>query len=121
MKIYAPVKDANGVYASVRFVNGVGETDNPHLISWFESHGYGVEKCEKSPEIHVEKCEKSVVVEEPETDTVEMMGYAEREPDFENMPPNELREWARANGLGGLIKNTRNREKLLDIIKNNKR
>ena len=30
MKIYAPVKDANGVYASVRFVNGVGETDNHH-------------------------------------------------------------------------------------------
>ena len=35
MKIYAPVKDTNGVYASVRFVNGVGETDDPKLIKWF--------------------------------------------------------------------------------------
>ena len=43
MKIYAPVKDVNGMYASVQFVNGVGETDNPHLIEWFKSHGYEIE------------------------------------------------------------------------------
>ena len=39
MKIYAPVKNTNGVYASVRFVNGVGETDNPRLIEWFKKNG----------------------------------------------------------------------------------
>ena len=42
MKIYAPNKQANGVWCSVRFVEGVGETDNPHLIKWFKEHGYKV-------------------------------------------------------------------------------
>ena len=76
MKIYAPVKDANGVYASVRFVNGVGETNNPHLIEWFKSHGYKVpiedslEKCDESSQISVEKCDQ--VVEANETVDVEV-------------------------------------------------
>jgi hypothetical protein len=115
MKIYAPVKDANGVWASVRFVNGVGETDNPSLIKWFETHGYTIEKSE----IPMEKCDEIViVVAEPDED--EMMGYSERKPDFEAMTPIQLREWARANGLGGVIKNTRNKEKLLELIKQNR-
>ena len=55
-----------------------------------------IEKCVETPEIPIEKCE---------------------EPDFDAMTPNELRDWARANGLGGKIKNTRNKEKLLEIIR----
>jgi hypothetical protein len=43
-KIYAPNKEYTGVSASVPFVNGVGESDNPVLLSWFEAHGYEVEK-----------------------------------------------------------------------------
>lgn len=43
MKIYAPNKQYTGVSASVFFVNGVGETDNQHLIAWFKEHGYRVE------------------------------------------------------------------------------
>ena len=39
MKIYAPVDNVNGVYASVLFVNSVGETNNPALIHWFKTHG----------------------------------------------------------------------------------
>ncbi len=42
MKIYSPNKQYNGVSASVTFVNGQGETDNPHLIKWFKEHGYKV-------------------------------------------------------------------------------
>ena len=57
MKIYAPVKTANGVYASVRFVDGVGETDNPRLIEWFQTHGYKCEKCEELAQNSREKCE----------------------------------------------------------------
>lgn len=102
-KIYAPVKDANGVWATVRFTNGVGETNNPALVEWFKRHNYRVEKCDNLPEIVVEKCE---VVE------------VESEPDFESMTPNELRDWAKANGFGADIKNTRNKEKLLEIIRN---
>lgn len=47
-KIYAPNQKYNGVSASVRFVNGVGETDDEHLIKWFKSKGYKVEEVEKT-------------------------------------------------------------------------
>lgn len=42
MKIYSPNKQYTGISASVTFVNGVGETDSPHLINWFKEHGYTV-------------------------------------------------------------------------------
>jgi len=115
MKIYAPVESTNGVYASVRFVNGVGETDKPHLIEWFKNHGYTVEKCDISMEETQEKCDIATV--EVEVEEVEMMGYPEREPDFDDMTPNELREWAKANGYGSKIKNIRNKEKLIEILR----
>ncbi len=113
MKIYAPVKDANGVWASVRFVNGVGETDDPRLIEWFRTHGYKV-PIEEAPKVEVIAPVVEVV---EETEEVEMMGYNEKTPDFESMTPNELREWAKANGLGGVIKNIRNKEKLIELIR----
>ena len=46
-----------------------------------------------------------------------MMGYAERQPDFDSMTPIELREWAKANGFGNKIKNIRNKEKLIEILR----
>lgn len=119
MKIYAPVKDFNGVHASVLFVNGVGETDNPHLIEWFKSHGYTVEDVEPTNlVIEPQNDEIEVVNDEvEEVEEVEMMGYADKSPRFEDMTPNELRDWAKANGKGHLIKNTRNKEKLLEILR----
>ena len=114
MKIYAPVKDANGIYASVQFVNGVGETDNPKLIEWFKTHGYKVEKSDNTPNLVIEKSNDEIEVE---NDEVEMMGYNDIKPNFEEMTPNELRDWAKANGLGGLIKNIRNKERLLEIVR----
>ena len=128
MKIYAPVKDANGVYASVRFVNGIGETDNPRLIGCFESHGYRVEKCEKPTENHAEKCEELEVnyinpvdnliisLENDQIDEVKDE-IAEDNPNFDEMTPNELRDWMKENGFGLKIKNIRNKEKLLEIIR----
>ena len=106
MRIYAPVKDFNGLRNGVRFINGVGETDDPRLIGWFGTHGYTLEeceKCEKVDENSLEKCEK--VTEQSE------------QPDFESMTPNELREWMKTNGYGSQIKNIRNKEKLLQLIK----
>lgn len=100
MKIYAPVKDANGVWCSVRFVNGVGETNNTHLIDWFKSHGYNVEQP------------KVILEEKPTLDEV-----VDSIVDFDNMTPNELREWMKANGYGSRIKNIRDKEKLLNIIR----
>lgn len=116
MKIYAPVKDANGVWASVRFVNGVGETDNPHLIEWFKNHGYKVPDDEVNLVIESENDQIEEIIDEI-VEEDELMGYGEKQPDFESMTPNELREWAKANGLGGVIKNTRNKEKLLELIR----
>ncbi len=106
MKIYAPVKDANGVWASVQFVNGVGETDNPKLIEWFKSHGYKVPIEDTPIKVSVEPIEEEMLLD-----------YADKEPDFESMTPNQLRDWAKANGFGGVIKNTRNREKLIELIR----
>lgn len=51
MKIKSPNKDYTGVSASVPFCNGVGETEDPHLIQWFKEHGYEVEET-------LEKAEK---------------------------------------------------------------
>lgn len=116
MKIYAPVKDFNGVHASVQFINGVGETDDSHLIEWFRSHGYIVEDVATSETTTVEVKVESEQVE-TETEEVEMMGYADKTPKLEDMNPNELRDWAKAHGKGHLIKNTRNKEKLLEILR----
>ena len=49
MKIYSPNRDYTGVSASVPFCNGVGETNDPHLIQWFKDHGYKVEESEAAP------------------------------------------------------------------------
>ena len=95
MKIYAPVKDANGVWASVLFVNGVGETNN----------GYRIEEETISP---------TTYSEEVLTQVVEKVDI---EPNFDGMTPNELREWMRDNGYGGQIKNIRNKDKLLEILR----
>ena len=103
MKIYAPVKDANGIYASVLFVNGVGETDNNNLIKWFKQHGYRVENDHIR---EVTKKVEEVVVENKQT-----------EPDFYAMTPNDLREWMREHGYGAKIKNTKSKDKLIEIIR----
>ena len=117
MKIYAPNKRANGVYASVRFVDGVGETNKPHLIEWFKRNGYTVEG-EFVQDIPVlNKIEEVVELVEKEP-VVEMMGYAEpTEPALEDMTPAELREHCKAIGKGHLMKNIRNKEKLIEIIR----
>lgn len=43
-KITAPNAKYNDVSAGIRFSDGVGYTDNPHLIEWFKSHGYTVDE-----------------------------------------------------------------------------
>ena len=113
MKIYAPVEDATGIWASVKFVDGVGETDNPDLINWFRSHGYRIET------------ETTLSLEESAPNLLDIPTWAisenefveKTEPDFDSMTPNELREWGREHGLAYKIRNIRNKEKLLEIIK----
>lgn len=104
MKIYAPVKSTTGIYASVLFANGVGETDDPALTQWFIEHGYEVDGEGQSPTPF------------PEPKAVEEHHTTEQ-PDLDAMTPYELREWALENGFGNKIRNTRNKQKLLDIIR----
>lgn len=94
MKIYTPVKGASGVYANTLFVNGVGETDNPNAIAYFREHGYKV-------------------VEESGKETAKV----ESKPDFDSMSVDQLRSWMKDNGYGSQIKNFRNKEKLIGMIR----
>jgi hypothetical protein len=49
---------------------------------------------------------------------VEMMGYDEpTEKPLEDMTPGELREYCKTIGKGHLMKNIRNKEKLIEIIR----
>ncbi len=107
MKIYAPVKTATGTYCSVRFVNGVGETNDPHLIKWFKDHGYKVEDVADTNVVNIVEEVEPIVEEESE----------ETEVDLESMTPIEIREWAKANGHGSKIKNIRNKEKLIEVLR----
>lgn len=43
MKVFAPNKNYTGVSATVGFANGVGETDDKHLLKWFKRKGYRIE------------------------------------------------------------------------------
>ena len=116
MKIYAPVKDFNGWRSNVRFVNGVGETNDAKAIEWFRKNGYKV-PIEDEPTLVIDTPNDVLEVEDEEEEAVEMMGYAEKTPVLEEMNPNELRELAKENGKGHLIKNIRNKEKLIEIIR----
>ena len=115
MKIYAPVKTANGTYASVRFVNGVGETDNPILIAWFIEHGYEV--VDESKILPIEEIGIHTNAVADEMDKIDLPIDLNKETALEDMTPNELRDWAKANGYGAVIKNTRNKDKLLELIR----
>ena len=66
MKIKSPNKDYTGVSASVPFCNGVGETEDPHLIQWFKEHGYEVEETlEKAFEEAEKAFEEAEKAEKP--------------------------------------------------------
>ena len=121
MKIYAPVKDACGTWASVRFVDGVGETDDPSLIEWFRRNGYKLEenvitKCQR-----VERAVSDSTNEAPNEIVSEAIGRVTDEsadqPDLDSMTPYELREWMKDNGYGLKMKGVRSKEKLLAIIR----
>lgn len=58
-KIFAPNEQYNGISASVKFVNGVGETECPLLKEWFLDHGY---KVEEEKNTNVDKMSKEELV-----------------------------------------------------------
>jgi len=80
-KVIAPNQQYNGLSAGVMFINGVGETDNPHLLEWFESKGYTVEYTEtEQEEEQTPKPEQSPEPEPPVDDLPEETEVPEPEP-----------------------------------------
>ena len=59
-RILSPDKRYNGISASVHFCNGVGETEDGHLIKWFKEHGYEVEEDQKEFVAEKTKAKKKV-------------------------------------------------------------
>ncbi len=51
-KIYSNNKQYNGISASVNFVNGVGESNLPHLLAWFKENGYTIVENKREPSIY---------------------------------------------------------------------
>ena len=121
MKIYAPVKDACGTWASVRFVDGVGETDDPSLIEWFRRNGYKLEENVIAKRQRVERAVSDSTNEIPNEIVGEAIGRVIDEsadqPALDSMTPYELREWMKDNGYGLKMKGVRSKEKLLAIIR----
>lgn len=80
-KVIAPNQQYNGLSATVMFVDGVGETDNQHLLDWFKSKGYSVEYPEPEPEEEqTPKPEQSPEPEPPVDDLPEETEVPEPEP-----------------------------------------
>lgn len=53
------VENYTGIRAGITFVNGIGETNNPHLIDWFKNHGYIAEDTEDKEEAQEKPKRKS--------------------------------------------------------------
>ena len=119
MLIFSKVPDFTGIRASVMFVNGQGNTDDPHLIEWFKNHGYVVgdgtpTEAEDTLGIGIDSSEAYDVVDAKlkklkDDKSIEF-------PHFPSMTSDEIRAWAKKNGLGLKIKNYHDKDKLIAIL-----
>ena len=119
MVIFSKVPDFTGIRASVMFVNGQGNTDDPRLIEWFKSNGYTV--ADGTP-TEVEETLGAVVASKE----AEELGDAKLKklkddktiefPHFPSMTVDDIRAWAKENGLGIKIKNYQDKDKLIAIL-----
>ncbi|HEY5585471.1 MAG TPA: hypothetical protein VIK78_13420 [Ruminiclostridium sp.] len=59
-KIYCNNKEFNGISASVNFVDGVGDSNIPHLISWFQENGYTIIEEKRETSVYDSKSYKEL-------------------------------------------------------------
>lgn len=115
MKIFTKVPDFTGIRATVMFVNGQGDTDDPALIEWFRSHGYTIGDGKNDPEVKGERDQyhlaEAKLEELKANPTVEF-------PHFPSMSVDEIRAWAKANKLGSKIGALKNKDKLIAVLTN---
>jgi hypothetical protein len=109
MKIKTPVPDFCGIVANVRFMDGVGHTDDPYLIKWFKERGYIVDDNGTPTKPIVETPVAEVV--EPEVEE-RPFPYPQT---IEDMSVTELREFMKQNGVNPM--NIQNKEKLIERFK----
>lgn len=100
MKVFSPVKNASGVWANTVFINGMAECTDPYLLEWFLNNGYRLEFPQSVIDGKV---------------TVDESKVANDNIDPNELSALELREWMLARGYGSIIKNTKNKKKLLEI------
>ncbi|MDN8590820.1 hypothetical protein Q0V21_18860 [Paenibacillus sp. 11B] len=67
-KVIAPNEQYTGLSASVMFINGIGETDNEHLLQWFEGKGYTVDRSEPDPDPQTDEVAKAAELEKKEAE-----------------------------------------------------
>lgn len=98
-KVYAPNKAYNGITATVRFLQGEGETDNPKLLKWFEKKGYRVVKEQSHILTDEKKVDESVQVSDE--NAVEQKNNTSSTNEYENMNVEELKEIAKSLKVKG--------------------
>lgn len=121
MKIFTKVPDFTGIRASVMFVNGQGNTDDPKLIQWFKQNGYLVADGESTTKEVEEKITMKAGTGEAEKfGEVKLQELKDNQsivfPHFPSMTVDEIRAWAKDHGLGIKIKATKDKDKLIRIL-----
>lgn len=121
MKIFTKVPDFTGIRASVMFVNGQGNTDDPRLIEWFKRNGYSVADGESTKIKDEPKLGVTLADEEAEhLGDVKLQELKDNQsiefPHFPSMSVDEIRAWAKEHGLGIKIKATKDKDKLIRML-----
>lgn len=121
MKIFTKVPDFTGIRASVMFVNGQGDTDDPKLIEWFKNNGYTVADGESTkPKVEPVLGTTVADVEAEKLGDIKLQEIKEDQsiqfPHFPSMSVDEIRAWAKEHGLGIKIKATKDKDKLIRIL-----
>ena len=99
MRIKTKVPGFTGYRANVMFVDGVGETNDKHLIEWFKARGYIVE-------------DSSTIIEST-NDKIDRLNDGV---DFEAMSVEELKEYAKSIGKGRGIGVLKTKEQVVKHI-----